>query len=286
VTSSPVSAGLPDAGGKTGITASWRLAHEIPFSWGRLGYALDLFIHLVSLEMRLLYKRSWLGVFWTLLNPLIQLVVFSLIFSHVLSVAVPRYPLFLCCGLLCWNAITESLTMAAGSIVNARNVLYQLGFPPAMMPLVVVTVGLIHFIFSLSILAVLLAWYKVPMGWPLAALPLIIGIQGLFTLALAFPLAALHAKFHDVRHLLAVAFRFMFFLTPILYASNAFPHVHRMFYAANPLTHLIEGYRAVLMDGAWPDWQALAGVTAASIIVLVFGFRYFQSRRFQFIEDL
>ncbi len=279
-------AGLPNPGGKTGSAARWRLAHEISFSWGRLGYALDLFIHLISLEMRLLYKRSWLGVFWTLLNPVIQLLVFSLIFSHVLTVATPRYPLFLCCGLLCWNAFTESLTMAAGSIVSARNVLYQLGFPPSVMPLVVVTVGLIHLIFSLSIVAVLLAWYKVPLVWPVAALPLIIGIQGLLTLALAFPLAALHVRFHDVKHLLAVVFRFMFFLTPILYATDAFPHMHRLFYAANPLTHLIEGYRTVLMDGAWPDWSALAGVAAASLVLLVFGFRYFQSRRFQFIEEL
>ena len=130
------------------------------------------------------------------------------------------YPVFLCCGLLCWNAFSESLTMAADSIVNARNVLYQPGFRPFMMPMVVVTMGMIHFVLSCSILAVLLAYYRVPLGWPVVALPLLLGIQGLLTLALAFPLAALSVSFHDTKHLLSVALRFLFFLTPILYATT------------------------------------------------------------------
>lgn len=264
----------------------WRLAHANPFSRDSLGYARDLFIHLVSLELRLLYKRSWLGVIWTLSNPIIQLIVFSLIFARVLKVDVEHYPLFLCCGLLCWNAFSESLTMAAGSIVNSSNVLYQVGFAPFLMPVVVVAVGLIHFVLSLSIVAILLLWFKLPLGWPVIALPLVIAIQGLLTLALAFPLAALHVRFHDVKHLLSVVFRFMFFLTPILYAADAFPAVHRWFYAANPLTHLIEAYRAILMDGEWPNWPALAGVTLLAVVLLFFGFRYFQAKRFQFIEEI
>ena len=78
----------------------------------------------------------------------------------------------------------------------------------------------------------------------------------------------------------------MFFLTPILYSANAFPSVHRWFYAVNPLTHLIEAYRAILMDGLWPNWSALAGVTAVAVILLISGFLYFQSKRFQFIEEI
>ena len=149
----------------------------------------------VSLELRLLHKRSRLGVAWTLANPILQLVMFTAILGRVLTVNVPHYPLFLCCGLLCWNAFSESLAMAAGSIANAPNVLYQPGFRPVMMPVVIVTIGLIHFVLSLSILGVLLAYYRVSLGWPVLALPVLLGIQSLLTLALALPLAALTVSY-------------------------------------------------------------------------------------------
>jgi lipopolysaccharide transport system permease protein len=265
---------------------AWRLAHETRFSWENARYARDLFAHLVSLELRLLHKRSRLGVAWTLANPIVQLVVFSAILGRVLTVDVPYYPLFLCCGLLCWNAFSESLTMAAGSIANAPNVLYQPGFRPFLMPVVVVTTGLIHFVLSLSILAVLLAWYRVAPGWPVIALPLLLGVQSLLTLALALPLAALTVTFDDARHLLSVALRFLFFLTPIVYATETFPDAFHLFYAANPLTHLVRGYRAIFIDGVWPDWLALSGVAGGSLIALFVGFRFFESRRFRFIEDI
>jgi lipopolysaccharide transport system permease protein len=265
---------------------AWRLAHEAPASWQRARYVRDLFLHLVSLELRLLHKRSRLGVAWTLANPIVQLVVFTSILGRVLAVDVPYYPLFLCCGLLCWNAFSESLTMAVGSIANAPNVLYQPGFRPVMMPLVIVTIGLIHFVLSLSILAVLLTWYRVAPGWPLLALPVLLLIQSVLTLALALPLAALSVSFDDARHLLSVALRFLFFLTPIVYATDSFPRAFHFFYAANPLTHLIRAYRAIFVEGRWPDWIALSGVAAASLVALYIGFRFFESRRFRFIEDL
>ena len=265
---------------------TWRLAHETPLSWEQARYVGDLFLHLVSLELRLLHKRSRLGVAWTLANPIIQLVIFTSILGRVLAVDVPYYPLFLCCGLLCWNAFSESLTMAAGSIANAPNVLYQPGFRPFLMPLVVVTIGLIHFVLSLSILAVLLAYYRVAPGWPVIALPVLLVVQSLLTLALALPLAALTVSFDDAKHLLSVALRFLFFLTPIVYATESFPRAFHLFYAANPLTHLVRGYRAIFIDGVWPDWLALSGVAAASLIALLVGFRFFESRRFRFIEDI
>ena len=100
------------------------------------------------------------------------------------------------------------------------------------------------------------------------------------------PAGALSVSFHDTKHLLSVGLRFLFFLTPILYATESFPPVFHAFYAANPLTHLIRAYRAILMDAAWPNWSALCGVAAASLIVLIFGHRFFESRRFRFIEDI
>ena len=265
---------------------AWRLAHETPSFWQRARYTRDLFFHLVSLELRLLHKRSRLGVAWTLANPIVQLVVFTSVLSRVLAVDVPYYPLFLCCGLLCWNAFSESLTMAAGSIANAPNVLYQPGFRPVMMPMVIVTIGLIHFVLSLSILGVLLAYYRVVPGWSLIALPLLLGVQSILTLALALPLAALTVSYDDARHLLSVVLRFVFFLTPVVYSTDSFPPAYHVLYALNPLTHLIRGYRAIFIDGGWPDWIALTGIAAASLIALAIGYRFFEARRFRFIEDV
>ena len=280
---------LGDAPGVSDTSAErdgWRLAHEVPFAWEKLGRGWELFLHLVTLQLRLLYKGSWLGVVYTLLNPIVQLIIFSLIFARVMNIEAASYPLFLCCGLLCWNAFNESLGMAAGAVVGARSLVHQPGFPPFTLPVVAVAIGLVQFVLSLAILAVLLIYFRPALGWSLAALPLLIAIQTLLVLALAFPLAALQVRFHDVKQLLSVGLRFMFFLTPILYAVDRFPDGYRRFFAANPLTHLIEGYRAIFMHGTWPDWTALSAVAAGSLIALVLGFRFFQLRRFQFIEDL
>jgi lipopolysaccharide transport system permease protein len=266
--------------------SAWRLAHETPHAWKSVRYVRDLFLHLVSLELRLLHKRSRLGVAWTLANPVVQLLIFTVVLGRVLVVGVQHYPLFLCCGLLCWNAFSESLTMAAGSIANAPNVLYQPGFRPVMMPVVVVATGIIHFVLSLSILGVLLAWYRVPLGWPVLALPLVLIVQSLLTLALAMPLAALMVSFDDTRHLLSVALRFLFFLTPIVYATDNFPRALHLIFAANPLTHLVRAYRAIFLDGVWPDWVALGVVAVASLVALFLGYRFFESWRFRFIEEI
>jgi len=118
------------------------------------------------------------------------------------------------------------------------------------------------------------------------ALPLLLGIQSLLTLALALPLAALTVSFDDAKHLLSVALRFLFFLTPIVYATDSFPPALHVLYAANPLTHLVRGYRAIFIDGSWPDWLGLSGVAAGSLIALLVGYRFFESRRFRFIEDI
>src|SRR5215470_1887150 len=87
-------------------TRPWRLAHENPFSWETVPYVRDLFVHLVSLELRLLHKRSKLGMVWTLVNPIVQLLIFTLIRARVLTVEVRFYPVFLCCGVRCWNAFS------------------------------------------------------------------------------------------------------------------------------------------------------------------------------------
>ena len=265
---------------------AWRDPLALEFSRSGIGQIRDLFLHLVGLQLRLLYQGSALGIGWTLVNPIIQLVVFSVIFSRVLALQIPHYPLFLCCGLVCWNAFSESLNMATGSIKRARHVVYQPGFPTLLMPPVVVTLGLVHFLFSLSLVAVLMVYYGIVPGWPLLALPLLLAVQTLLTLALAYPLAALQVRYQDVGRLLAVVLRFLFFLTPILYSTSRFPPAFNGFFEANPLTHLIEGYRAVLLYGSWPNTSALAIIAVCSAIALVLGYRFFKARRFGFIEDL
>lgn len=268
------------------IAVPWRLAQESPFSWKRWRNLHDQFLHLVAVELRLLHQRSMVGMAWTLVNPIAQLVIFTVVLGRVLTVDTPHYAVFLCCGLLCWNAFSESLTMAAASIVNTRYVLYQPGFRTSMMPVVFVAIGQVHFVLSLSILATLMAYHHVPIGWPVLALPVLLVVQAALTLALAFPLAAVSVSFYDAKHLLSVALRFLFFLTPILYATDRFTGTLHVFFWLNPLTHLIRGYRAIFMDGAWPDWPALAGVAAFSSVALVIGYRFFESRRFRFIEDI
>lgn len=246
----------------------------------------DLLSELVQRDMRLRYKRSLLGVLWSLLNPLLQLVVFTFIFGVVLPLNIPHFPLFLFTGLLAWNWFQSSLIEATGAIVDNRELIRRPGFPDAILPLVSVSTNFLHFLLALPVLLVFVAASGIPFRPIMLALPLVLAVQFLITLGLAYLLAALHVRFRDTRYLLGIALLLGFYISPVFYDASAIPPAYQAIYRLNPMVTLIEAYRAMLMEGVFPAPLQLLAWAAVGALVLLLGVRMFRHMSVHFAEEL
>jgi len=255
-------------------------------SMPRFLYLRDLLITLVARDIKLRYKRSILGVAWSLLTPLAQLTVYYVTFDVLLPLNVPNYLAFLFSGVLVWNWFQGSLYQATSTIVENRELIKRPNFPVAILPAVTVASYLIHFLLALPVLFVVLLLSGIRGTSAIAALPLVISIQFLMTLSIAYFTATFYVTFRDTQHLLGVLLNLLFFLTPIFYNSNDLPAHYQFFYRLNPLVHLMEAYRGILLSGHPPNPASLLILGILTIVVLLCGYYLFRRASDNFVDEL
>ena len=236
--------------------------------------------------MKLLYKRSALGIAWTLINPLLQLAVFSFVFRSVVPINIPQFSSFAFSGLLIWTWSQTALFQATGLITSNKALIRQPNFPTAILPVVTTMTGLIHFLLALPVLIIFLAVDGVQPSSVLFVLPLLMVIQFVLTVGFAYPLAALNVTFRDTQHTLGVLLQMLFYLTPIFYDLNSVPKEFQPFYQLNPMVPLLEAYRAILLKGTQPDWQVLLIVSLVVAVILPIGLVIFRRQSNTFVEEL
>lgn len=259
--------------------AIWRSSHQ----WVQVR---DLLKELVARDINLRYRGSFLGVAWTLVNPLAELLVLFLIFSTVLRINIPNYPAYLFTGLLVYGWFQTSLTFATGAIVGNRELVRRPGVPSVILPIVTVASNLVHFVLSLPILFALLIVTGIQITSAVLALPILIAIQFALILGLAYPVAAIHVWFRDTQHVLGVVLRLLFFLTPIFYEASTVPAGLQPFYRLNPMAHMVDAYRAVLMRGELPGLKSLLLLTLVSSVLLLAGVVWFRRVSHRFPDEL
>lgn len=259
---------------------------RLPITRNRILYNLDLLRALVDRDMKLMYKRSVLGIAWTLINPLLQLLVFVCVFQGILKINFPQYASYVFTGLLVWNWFQNSLFQATGVIINSRPLIRQPGFPKAILPTVVVTTGLLHFVLALPVLVIFLLIDGTQLTPLILFLPLIQSVQFALTVTLAYFLAALNVTFRDTQHTLGVLLQFLFYLTPIFYEADNVPSQYWYAYGLNPMVHLVTCYRQILVWGVQPDWLALAMVAGITFLLLPIGYRVFKHQSLRFVEEI
>lgn len=255
------------------------------FRW-RLPYLYDLLRELVVRDIKLLYKRSVLGIAWTLISPLLQLAVFAFIFQLVLPVKVPHYSSFVFTGLLVWNWFQNSLFQATGVIIFSRPLIRQPGFPTPILPIVTVTTGLIHFILALPVLIVFILIDGIQLTPLILFLPIIQALQFALTVTISYILAALNVTFRDTQHTVSVLLQLFFYCTPIFYDINAVPQNYQSLYLINPMANLVTAYRDILIKGTQPNWLALLLLTISIAVILPMGYFYFKRQSARFVEEI
>jgi ABC-2 type transport system permease protein len=247
----------------------------------------DLLLLLVQKDLKVKYKGTALGFFWSFLNPLLMMIVYTVVFSIIVRFQVQRYPIFLLSGLLPWNAFALSLQAASVSLVANSNLVRRVRFPLEFLPLTSVLSGLVNLVFSFGILLVVALAFRQPLGLPLLMLPVLLLLQLVLTLGICLCLSALLVYFRDIEYLIGVGLTAFFFLTPVIYPLSAVSTSSVGFFLRlNPMTWLITGYQSIWHDDAWPDPVSVGALAVASIAMLLFGRWIFRRLQGRFAEEV
>ena len=242
-----------------------------------------LFEQMVRRELRQKYKGSALGVLWYLVNPLVLMGAYTLMFTYVLRrpFAVHDYALFVLMGIVVWNFFSQALTASATSLLDQGALVRKAVFPRQTIPASVVTVQMVIFLSILALVGpVVLIVHGSWSGW-LLLLPVYVGLLYLFALGLALGAAVLHAHFRDVGPILGAVLLPWFFLTPIFFRADTFPgaHSHRwvepLLRWVNPVAPFVDAVRTVLFYGRWPGVATTAYVVIAAGVALASGLLLF-----------
>lgn len=254
--------------------------------WRNIIYLRDLASELVMRDIKRRYKRSVLGIAWSMLAPLTQMLVLTFVFHRVVPLNIPDYRVFVFCGVLVWAWFQSSLIQASNSITDNRELVRCPGFPVAVLPAVSVATNLIHFLLALPVLFGFLILGGGRLSGEVLALPVLIGLQFALTLSLAYIVAALQVTFRDTQHLLGVLLMLLFYLSPVFYDVSSVPPSYQGIYQANPVVPLINAYRSLLLRGEMPDALPLLAVGMTAGALLWLGHAAFRRASYRFVEEL
>ncbi|MFP4082406.1 MAG: ABC transporter permease [Candidatus Aminicenantes bacterium] len=246
----------------------------------------NLVYNLVARDLKVKYKGSILGFFWSLLNPLVMLIVYTIAFKYIIKIRVENFPIFFLCAFLPWTFLSLSLSMSVSSIKDNANLVKKVYFPREILPLSIVLSNLVQFLLTFLILIPALLIFKVKLGLPLVLLPLLIVFQLAFTLGLAYILSALNVFFSDIRHLLEIFLQIWFWLTPIIYPVSFVPERFQSLYRLNPMVSFVEAYRDSLLYNRWPSQYELLALFVAGVVFFIIGHAVFKSYNRRLAEEI
>ena len=242
---------------------------------------------LVRKELRGRYKGSALGFLWTFINPLLQLLVYTFVFSIVMPTNIDKFYLYLFIGLIPWLFFSGSLTGGAASIINQKDMVKKIYFPREVMPIAYVTSNFVNMLLCFVVIFAVVIVSGVGINpITLLYLPVIMAVEYTMCLGGAMLTSALTVYFRDLEYILSIVTMAWMYLTPVVYSIDMVPEKLRPFMNLNPMTPVIVAYRDVLYSKQIPEISTLANGFVLGIIVLVVGCVVFQKLQRGFAEEL
>ncbi len=236
-------------------------------------------------DVKIRYKQTTIGVFWAVLQPVLTTAIFTIIFSSFArfdSINVP-YPLFALSGILVWLYVNTSITMASNSLIGNTNLVTKIYFPRLIVPIAATLSGLIDLLFGIFLLVLLMLYYGVNLTWQIIFAPVFVLLAILLTLAFGTLFSAVNVRFRDVKFALPFALQIWMFLSPVFYPLEILSEKWQAFFALNPLTGILQGFRASLFGTPF-DWFSISLSVALTFILFMLALLVFKRMEDDFAD--
>ena len=247
----------------------------------------DLLYQMTKRDLLLRYKQTVLGFAWAIFMPLVNTAVFSVVFMRVATINVGMdYPLFAFTGLLTWNFFASSLKFAIVSLTSNAQLVSKVYFPREIFPISAVAVSIVDFAVGSTVLIGLMIYYRVAPTAAVLALPLVLLVHIVLTLAISLLLAMANLFYRDVKYLFELVLTIWMFLTAVLYPVGQVGGMTGRMMAINPMTPILEAYRDVLLRGRLPDPAWFLTTAAVSVALLAVAWVVFHRAEYEFAENV
>lgn len=247
--------------------------------WRDLWRFRELFLFLSWRDILVRYKQTVIGIAWSVIRPLLTMVVFTVIFGNVAkmpSQGVP-YPILVYAAMLPWQFFSNSFSEASNSLVTNSNLLTKVYFPRLIVPTSAVIVSLVDFLISFVILIGLMIGFQYMPSWKILTLPLFLVLALVASLGSSLFIAALNVKYRDFRYVVPFIVQFGLYISPVGFSSNVIPEQWRLLYSLNPMVGVIDGFRWAILGNSTPIyWPAMILSIVVSILLMVLGILYFR----------
>jgi lipopolysaccharide transport system permease protein len=236
------------------------------------------------------YKGSMMGFFWTIINPLGHLLLYTFVFSVILKVkfggdsSTGSFALYLMAGLLPWGAFAESLNRASSSVIEQPNLVKRVVFPLEILPLAVVVSSMLSEVIGTVILAIVGAVLTGHLHWTVCFIPLIWASQFMFITGLSWLVGSLGVYLQDLKHMMSLLLSTWMYASPIVYPASSFPPHLQFMVWINPMAGIVTDYRRVLLEGKMPDWPLFACYTAIAAVCWFTGYYFFNKTKRSFSD--
>ena len=241
----------------------------------------------VRRDLRGRYQGSFLGFLWTFLNPLLQLVVYSIVFGTLLQSNIEKYYLFLFVALIPWLFFANSVTGGSTAVIAQKDMVKKIYFPREVLPISHVTTAFVNMLLCFIVIFIVVIFSGTPLN-PLALLCLIPVwiVEYILALGVAFITSALTVYMRDMEHILSIVVMAWQYLTPVMYSDEIIPDRYQFLFNLNPMTPIIRAYRTILYDSAVPDLTTLLTALGMGVAVLIIGWLVFTKLKRRFAEEL
>lgn len=240
----------------------------------------------VQKEIRGKYKNSFLGILWSFLNPLLQIIVYAVVFQVILKNPKENYTIFLCCGLIPWTFFSSAITRSAFTMIENGNIIKKVYFPREILPISIVTSEAVNFVISTIIIIGFVIFGGVGLSKYIIFYPLVLLAQYLLLIAISLIVSSISVYVRDLQHLIGVAMQLLFYATPIVYATETIPENLKWILNLNPMTFIINGYRDIFYNQTMIDMFSIITLILISIVACVVGYIIFNKLQKGFAEQL
>ena len=245
----------------------------------------DLFYFLVWRDIKVLYAQTILGFLWAVLQPLIEICIFTVIFGKVAKIPTEGIPyiLFSTVAIIPWTYMSQAMTQSSQSLVTGQAMLGKIYFPRLIFPLTPILAKLVDFSISILIIIAIAIYYHVYPTWNLLLFPFFVVFMMSIASAVGIWLSAMAIRFRDVKYAMPFAVRMLMYTAPIVYSASSIPEKYRIVYSLNPIVGVIEGFRACFLGTPMP-WQFIWPGIIVALLMLVSGAFYFKSMERVFVD--